>query len=270
MSAEEFEFSNILPVLVGAIALFIVIFLLNRTINRIFFQSKYIETLRDFAKSHGYKKPISKWTFIFLEISAVCFGVFFISEFFKNPFLTFGIIFILLIIAVLFAVKFYVPPFKAFAFAENLNYESQNDGQDVVTGKYDHRDIFVKMEKAGISPDGSIRFTEQEGRTNLVKRILSVSVSINDEEIKNIRYENGKIIADPVISTNDFSAPEKMLADIPVSDNVRLYISTINSKTHLTLEKTNTNILFLAELYYIREITRLILDSVAGQRQISN
>lgn len=262
MNVGELEVANVLPVLVGAIALFIVLFFLYKTIKGVFYQSAYLETLREFAKAHEYKKPISKWMFIFMEIAGLFLGLLFISSFFKNTFLTVGVIFILLVISVFFGVKFYVPPFKAFALAENLKYETLNDDEDVITGKYNDRDILLKMKKVGITPTGFRRFMDQEGMVNLVKRILSVSMALNDEIIKNIRYKNGKVTTDPEILTTGFSKPEKMLGDIPVSDNARLYISTINGRNYLTMEKININFLFTAELYYIREIMERILDSV--------
>nr|WP_319524359.1 hypothetical protein [uncultured Desulfosarcina sp.] len=252
----ELEFANIMPFLIGALFFLVIVIVLNKTIKNIFFQSKYLETLRRFAEERRYKKPISKWCFVFIEIVGLFLALLFLVSFFKNAFATVGVIFILLVFFVFLAVKFYTPPFKALALAEKLTY---ND--DVVCGEYKGRDVYIKMEKESvdISPRSII---EREKSVDFKKRVISVSLSLDNEKIKSIRYQDGKITVYPEILNSDFSYPEGMFSDIPVSDKICVYISQINGNDYLTIEKVNRNILFTAELYYLCEIAERMLASI--------
>ncbi len=260
MNFANWEIETVLPVLIGAIALFVVILFLNNAIKGIFYQSVYLETLAGFAKAHGYKKPMSKWLFIVLETACILLGLLFLVSFLTNPFLTFGGLFVLVVIAVGVAVKFYTPPLKTVALRENLNYVT-----DVASGPYKGRDMVLKLEKQAADKE-MMSFSDRDRMTRLSKRTISVYMALNNDEMSTITYENNKIITDfKKNSSPDFSHPEKMLGDIPDSDNAHLFITTINGNPYLTLKKVSLNFLSTAELYYLCEITGKIL--AAGNRQ---
>ena len=252
----KLEFATLMPFIIGAIFLLVIVIVLNKTVKNIFFQSVYLDTLRAFAEDHGYKKPISKWLFISIEIAGIFLGLFFVVSFFKNAFATLAVIFILLVFFVFLGVKFYTPPLKKLALAEKLAYKD-----DSAYGEFKGKDVYIRIEKepVDIFPRSII---EREKSVDFKKRVISVSLSLDNEKIKTIRYQDGKITVEPGILNSNFSYPEKMLSDIPVSDNTRVYISQLNGKEYLTIEKINSNILFTAELYYLCEAAEGILASI--------
>lgn len=252
----QLTFEKIMPLLIGAVFLIAVVIVLNKIVKNIFFQSAYLETLREFAETHGYKKPISKWGFILIEIAGVFVALFFITSFFKNAFVTTGILAALVLLSVFVAVKYYTPPFKAFALAEHLTYNG-----DLISGNFKGRDILMKMEKESVEfPQETL--WDRNQRVDIVKRSISVSLSLDHESIKGMAYKNGKIEVTPGTLKADFSPVEKMLLKMPAADNVRLYISTLNGKEFLTLKKMNNNFLFIAELYYLCKAAGRTIDAL--------
>lgn len=252
----QLEFEKIMPFLIGTIFLVAVMIVLNKTIKNIFFQSAYMEVLRDFAGMHGYKKPISKWLFILIEIAGLFLAMFFIASFFKNAFLTTGVLTVLMLLSAFVAIKYYTPPFKAFARAESLIYTG-----DTVYGNYRGRNIVLKMEKETI--EFHIEpIEDRHKKIDFVKRNISVSLSLDDESIESVTYENGKIEVTPDTLKADFALSDKMLSKIPPSDHARMSISTINGEKYLTLEKTYSSFLFTAELYYLCEAAGQALDAI--------
>jgi len=260
MDAGMWDVETVLPVVVGAVALFIIVLVLNKFIKRIFHQSSYLDVLRAYAGKHGLKKPMSKWTFIGLEIAGVFLCLLFMSAFFQNAMLTFGVILVIVIVAVLVAVKFYVPPLKTFALKEHLAYEG-----DVVSGQYKGRGIVVKMDKDNVDIH-LMSFSERDRQVKPQIRLVTASMELDADGIHEVRYENGKVIVEPQLVGVDLSGPEQMLGEMPPSDNVRLSLTTINGKRHLTLEKIIIGFVFVAEFYYLRDILdKILIESARGQ-----
>ncbi len=136
---------------------------------------------------------------------------------------------------------------------------------DVASGPYKGRDMVLKLEKQAAGKE-MMSFSDRDRMTRLSNRTISVCMALNNDEMSTITYENAKIITDFKNNLRpDFSHPEKMLRDIPDSDNAHLFITTINGNPYLTLKKVSLNFLSTAELYYLCEITRKIL--VAGNSQ---
>lgn len=252
----QLEFEKIMPFLIGAIFLVAVVIVLNKTIKNIFFQSAYLGTLREFAETNGYKKPISKGVFILIEIAGIFLALFFITSFFKNAFLTTGVLATLVLFSAFAAIKYYPPPFKAFALAETLTYDGE-----IVSGNFKGKELFMKMEKEPVNFSQE-SLSDRNSRVDVVKRSISVSLSLDHESIESITYENGMIELTPGTLKADCSLAEKMLSKIPPSDHVRVYISTIKGDKYLTLEKPYSSFLFTVELYYLCEVVGQTMDAV--------
>ncbi len=257
---EKFEPGNITHILVAAVLFFVAVIFSGQTIKNLSFQSEFIETLRDFAQENGYKEPISRTLFILMAVAALFLLILFLSALLKNPLPTMAATFLLLVITAIFGIIFYIPPFRAFTLRENLTYFGE-----VISGQYHGRDIFIVEEKK--VADRFINLTAEERKpVNSGKKTISVSLSMDNCQVRHIRYEAGKIITAPDGLNPDFARPQKMLNEIPRFDKPRVYISEINGDNYLTIEKKVTKFLSLTELYYVCTIAESILDAIDGDR----
>ncbi len=254
----QLPFEKMMPWIIGAVFLVAVVIVLNNIIKNIFFQSAYVETLREFAAEHGCKKPISKWLFILIEVVGVFLALFFISSFLKNALAATGILAVFLVLSVFVAIKYHTPPLKAFALAEGLTYV-----EDVVSGNYKGRDLVVKMEKKSVYlPQESM--ADRNNRVDIVRRRLFVSFLLDHESMAGMTYEKGKIAVTPDTLKADLNHVGKMLSKMPPADKARFHISSLNGKKFLTLEKINSGFLFVAELYYLCEAAGRAADILNG------